>query len=128
SVSDHGVLVSGGAPALRHLTLVDVEGDEPAVRWAVEGAGSNVATDGETVVDAVGDRVTAFDLATGDQLWEETDGAWEQSPAAQPAIIGDTVIVQRANSTIAFDLSDGERRWEKTDLSVVLSGLGAEMS
>lgn len=127
SVSDHGVLVSGGPPALRHLSLVAVDGDEPAVLWAVEGAGSNVATDGETVVDAVGDRVVAFDLATGDQLWEETDGAWEQSPAAQPAITGDTVIVQRANSTIAFDLFDGERRWEKTDLSVVLSGLGAEM-
>lgn len=127
SVSDHGVLVSGGAPALRHLTLFEVEGNEPEVVWAIEGAGSNVASNGQIAVDAVEENVTAFDLATGEQLWQASDEAWTQSPAAQPAIVGDTVIVQRANSTIAFALDSGDRLWEETDLSVVLTTLGGEL-
>lgn len=127
-VTDHGVLVAGGIPSLRHLALLDVTGTSPTVQWSHPDVGTNSSTDGTVVVDATGATVTAWDLATGTELWSVTDEAWDRSPVAgAPAIVGDVVIVQRPNSTSAFDLSSGEQRWEDTELPTYWAFFGSDI-
>ncbi len=128
TVTEHGVLVAGGTPSLRHLALFDLAGGAPEVRWSVPDVGTNATTDGTAVVDAAGGTVTAWDVATGGERWSATNADWETAPAAgEPAIVDDVVIVQRANSTVAFDLATGEQLWEAVDMPTYWGFLGSHV-
>ncbi len=128
AATDHGVLVSGGTPSLRHLALLDIGGTDPTVRWSHPDVGANASTDGTVVVDAVGSTVTAWDVASGAELWSVSDDAWELAPVAgAPAILGDAVIVQRPGSTIALALTSGEQLWEDTTMPAYWSFLGSNV-
>jgi len=126
SISDHGLLVAGGTPSLRHLVLFDLGGDDPEVVWSVPDAGQNLASDGDVAVNAVGDTVTAYDVATGDELWSVSDESWERAAPADPAIVEDVVIVSRGSGTVALDLTTGEQRWADPDLAPAWTTIGGE--
>ena len=126
--TDHGVLVSGGVPSLRHLTLLDVSGGAPEVRWSLPDVGTNASTDGAVVVDAAGDTVTAWDVDTGQERWSVTNADWDRAPVAgAPAIVDQVVVVQRANSTIAFDLVTGDQVWESVDMPAYWAFMGSHV-
>lgn len=129
SVHDDRLVVAGGTSQNRHLTVWSLSGDDaPELKWTVPDAGQNLSTDGEVIVDAVGDTVTAYDIETGDELWAESDAAWENAaPAGGPAILDDVAIVARANSTVAFDLASGEQRWAQEDLGTFWSATGPDL-
>lgn len=86
-------------------------------RWSIERNSGIASECAPVVVDGVvycgwDDGILgAYDVESGEELWEYQYEGWQASVQTTPLVVEDTVYVGFTRAVSAFDVEDGTRRW-----------------
>ncbi|MCC7540623.1 MAG: PQQ-binding-like beta-propeller repeat protein [Deltaproteobacteria bacterium] len=97
----------------------------PAIRSVVSRV-SSAGSDADTraiVVGVARDRVVAYDLAAGRQLWTRP-----ASGSSVPIVAGPMVVLSAGGRILGLDLASGAERFDEADEGLSLVGAGGDAS
>lgn len=109
--------------------FAQLDGPAPlAWRWTqstVASPAGSPLVDGNTIYVAVGQRIYALDLETGNQKWkfplvDPIDGYFRQAPIR----VGNLIVAYADNKTIyAVDMVTGEKKWQHLAEGTISAGM-----